>query len=141
MIALGVVGVLAAMQLVRFPHENPPLAGPMQPPADVEPLLRRACYDCHSHETRWPWYSQIAPVSWLLQRDVVDGRKHLDFSTWASLAPERRAKKQRSCGKQVEEGEMPLWFYLPLHPEAKLTPEEKAKIIAWSRGPVAEPAH
>lgn len=140
-IALGVLGAFVLMQAVRFPHENPPATGPMQAPADVAPLLRRACYDCHSHETRWPWYSQIAPVSWLLQRDVTEGRKHLDFSTWGALTPDRRARKQRGCGKQVEQGEMPLWFYVPLHPEAKLSAEEKAKLVEWARGPVAEPAH
>lgn len=136
-IAFGVVAIVGLAQLVRFGHENPPASGPAKLAPEVEPLLRRACFDCHSNETRWPWYAQVAPVSWLVQRDVVDGRKHLNFSTWGTLPDDRRARKQRGVGKAVTSGEMPMWIYVPLHPEAKLTAEEKERIAAWARGPVA----
>jgi mono/diheme cytochrome c family protein len=122
-LALGV-----AMQFVPFGHEhtNPPVL--QQPEWDspkTRDLARRACFDCHANETKWPWYSSIAPASWLVQRDVKDGRRHLNFSEWSK--PQKHAK---DAAEQLESGEMPPWFYLPLHPEAKLTAEEKAALIA-----------
>jgi len=99
--------------------------------------MQRACFDCHSNETVWPWYSNIAPVSWLVQRDVNGGRRHLNFSEWA--IPQRHAK---DVAEQVREGEMPPWFYLPMHPNARLTNTEKQALIEGvekSLGPQAGP--
>lgn len=137
-IGVGVLGVLVAMQLVRCERSNPPVTGEIRAPADVQRVLRRSCYDCHSNETRWPWYSRVAPVSWLLHRDVSEGRKHLNFSEWTSLAVERRARKQRGAGKEVSQGDMPLWFYLPLHPDARLSSADAALLQRWSEGPTSD---
>jgi cytochrome c551/c552 len=134
----GLVAVLVLMQVVRFEHTNPPVTGEVKAPDDVKALLKRACWDCHSNETVWPWYSQVAPGSWLIANDVKDGRKHLNFSEWGTYPVERRTKKQAEVADEVEEGGMPPWFYLPLHAEAKLTDAEKQKLIAWSKGPVSE---
>ena len=98
-------------------------------------MLHRACYDCHSNETKWPWYSEIAPASWLLHRDVVVGRRKLNFSEWGATTPDKRAKRQKECGEQVHSGEMPPWFYLPPHPEAKLSAADEALVEAWAKGP------
>lgn len=87
--------------------------------------MRRACYDCHSNQTVWPWYSNIAPVSWLVERDVNSGRRHLNFSEWEQ--PGRHAK---DVAEQIKEGEMPPWFYRPMHPEARLTDEEKQVLMS-----------
>ena len=123
----GIVG-FALIQLIPFgrQHTNPPV---VQEPAWNSPqtreLARRACFDCHSNQTVWPWYSNIAPVSWLNQRDVNDGRRHLNFSEWN--------KPQRDAGhavREIKSGDMPLWFYLPMHPAARLTDAEKAGLIA-----------
>jgi cytochrome c551/c552 len=132
-VALGIVAVLVLIQLVSFERTNPPVAGELAAPAEVQPLLKRACYDCHSNETTWPWYSKVAPVSWLVHRDVVEGRKHLNFSTWASVSAERKAKKFDDLVEEVVGGDMPPWFYLPLHPEAKLTPDEQQTLLRWAR--------
>jgi hypothetical protein len=139
-VVVGVVVGLVAMQLVRFDHTNPPVTGEIETPHDVKQVLRRACYDCHSNETVWPWYSQIAPVSWLVARDVRTGRKHLNFSEWAALAPEKQAKRRAGCGKQVAKGEMPMGIYVPLHPSARLSDADKALLDAWAKGegPTAE---
>ena len=116
------------IQLVPFGrnHTNP---AAIQEPAWDSPqtrdLAKRACFNCHSNETVWPWYSSVAPVSWLTQRDVNGGRRHLNFTEWN--------KPQRHAGHVVEEiktGDMPPWFYLPMHPEAKLTDTEKAALMA-----------
>lgn len=131
-IGFGVVGALLAIQLVSCERTNPPITGDIPAPPDVKLVLRRACYDCHSNETTWPWYSRVAPVSWLLHRDVVQGRRHLNFSEWSSVPVEKRAKKRKGIAKQVDEGEMPLWFYVAMHPQAKLTDEDKKIIDGWA---------
>jgi hypothetical protein len=84
-------------------------------------ILRRACFDCHSNETVWPWYAYVAPVSWLVASDVEEGREELNFSQWDAYNADRQAHKIKECGEEVAEGEMPLWFYVPAHPEARLS--------------------
>jgi len=124
LLGLAVV-VLALMQFVRpsVINNNPPV---MRQPAWTDPqaeaLARRACYDCHSNETLWPWYAQVAPVSWLLARDVVEGRQRLNFSEWRGAEP-------GELWEVVSEGEMPPALYLLMHPSARLTTSEK-KVLA-----------
>jgi hypothetical protein len=132
-LALGFVAVLVLIQAIRPEHTNPPVTADVVAPAEVKSLLKRACYDCHSNETTWPWYSQVAPVSWLVARDVNDGRKHLNFSVWESYEPGRKAHKLEEIEGEVSEGEMPMAIYLPMHPEAKLTEAEKNALIAWAK--------
>ena len=89
-----------------------------------EHWLCAACYDCHSNEVVWPWYPNIAPVSWLVQHDVDEGRSKLNFSEWDK--PQRGAD---DASEAVQNGSMPRWFYVPLHPTANLTAEEKQQLI------------
>jgi mono/diheme cytochrome c family protein len=125
---LGVVALGAAIQLVPYgrDHSNPPVtAEPQWDSAATRDLAKRACFDCHSNETVWPWYSNVAPVSWLVQHDVNEGREHLNFSEW-----DKPQKDADEAAKAVREGEMPLPIYLPTHPEARLTDAEKQALIA-----------
>lgn len=123
--------VLLAIQLVPVTRDNPPdRRGPAAPP-EVEAVLKRACYDCHSNETVWPWYSHVAPMSWLVAYDVHQGRKHFNLSDFQDLSPETAAKVRAKAIEEVEAGEMPLFFYVPLHPAAKLTDADKAVIKTW----------
>lgn len=123
---LLILGV--AIQFVPFgrQHTNPSVTGePAWDSPATRDLARRACYDCHSNQTVWPLYSNVAPVSWLVQRDVNGGRRHLNFTEWAT--------PQRGAGHAIEVtrgGDMPPWFYLPMHPDAKLSDAEKAALIA-----------
>lgn len=122
--ALALLGI---MQLLPYggDHTNPPLrVEPQWDNAQTRELAKRACFDCHSNETRWPWYSNIAPVSWLVQRDVDKARAHLNFSEW-----NRPQKHAKDATEEVRKGEMPLWFYVPLHAEARLTASEKEMLI------------
>lgn len=130
LLVLGVTFV--AIQLVPVERSNPPVEEEVPASPDVRAVLRRACYDCHSNESTWPWYSRVAPVSWLVARDVEEAREHLNFSTWNRLSAEDRAEAFEEAWEEVEDGEMPLWFYMPLHPEAKLTAEDRALLRAWS---------
>ncbi len=136
------LGVLAALFVgIQFvpveAMENPPSQPPLPEPPEVVAILKRACYDCHSHEVRWPWYSRIAPVSWLVASDVVEGRKGINFSEWPE-DPEDRVFSREQSWESVESGEMPLWFYLPVHPEANLTEADKAVLKKWAETEVEE---
>ena len=120
-------------QAIPVKRDNPPAEGEISAPPAVQALLKRSCYDCHSNQTRWPWYARIAPVSWLVAHDVHEGREHLNFSTWGRYSADERREHVEEIRENVEEGEMPLWFYLPLHPEAKLTAADVERIARWTR--------
>ncbi|MCA9836062.1 MAG: heme-binding domain-containing protein [Trueperaceae bacterium] len=123
-------GLLVLFIVIQFI----PLAGAKtNPPVQAEPqwdspqtreLAVRACYDCHSNETVWPWYSNVAPISWLVIHDTMEGREKLNFSEWN--LPQREADE---AAETVQDGEMPLKIYLPTHPEARLTNEERDQLI------------
>ncbi|MDF1799772.1 MAG: heme-binding domain-containing protein [Planctomycetota bacterium] len=131
--ALALVALLVLIQLVPVDTENPEVTAEVDAPTEVLEILRRACYDCHSNETVWPWYTHLAPVNFLVAHDVEEGREHLNFSEWDRYDPERRAHKISEVWEEVEEGEMPLWFYTPLHPEAELSAADLAALEAWAR--------
>jgi hypothetical protein len=128
-------------QSVQPDRTNPP-ANPAasfeavaKPPHDVAAAIGRACHDCHSNQTAWPWYSRIAPVSWMIAADVRGGRAKLNFSEWNIYGPEMtRIKLAESCRK-VTNGDMPPHYYRPFHSESKLTPAESAAICS---APVAQ---
>jgi len=126
--AIGVIVIFALLQLVPYgrDHSNPAVVTePQWDSLQTRKLAARACFDCHSNETHWPWYSNVAPVSWLVQRDVQEGRRRLNFSEWNQ--PQRATNE---VGEVINEGEMPPWFYLPLHASARLTPAEKQALVA-----------
>ncbi len=129
---LGLVGiaVLLLMQVVPYgrSHTNPPvIREPAWDSPQTRALAKRACFDCHSHETIWPWYSKIAPVSWLVQYDVDKGREELNFSDWQGGG--REGERPGKIGKEVAEGEMPPFQFLINHPEARLSEGEKRQLI------------
>ncbi len=128
-----IVVAMILLQVVPTERTNPPVTGTIEAPEQVMAILRRSCFDCHSNETKWPWYSYVAPMSWLVTDDVHDGRKHMNFSEWDTYNDKQKRRKMKECGEEVEEGEMPLWFYLPLHPEAELLPEDIKILTAWSK--------
>lgn len=128
---LGVAFVV--IQFVPVDRTNPPVESEVPASPEVLAVLRRACYDCHSNETVWPWYSHVAPMSWLVAKDVREGREEMNFSTWGSMSAKRQAKKMHECWEEVEDEEMPLWFYLPLHPEARLSDADMTLIRDWSQ--------
>lgn len=131
---LGTLGIVfLGIQVVPVDRSNPPVESEVPASQEVRDVLRRACYDCHSNETHWPWYSYIAPVSWLVANDVHEGRRKMNYSTWNQLPEKKQAKRRHESWEEVQEGEMPLWFYLPLHPEAKLSDADKSLLKQWSQ--------
>ena len=137
-LVLVVLG-FAAIQFVQPDRTNPPVdpastfEAVAKPSPQLAGLLRRACYDCHSHSTVWPWYSRIAPVSWLVADDVKEGRAHLNFSQWNFLSPEMSSTRLKEACQEVSEGGMPLWNYRLIHSEARLTAED-IKVICSGIG-------
>lgn len=123
----SLVGVFVLMQLVPYGwhHPNPPVTQPAPwPDARAEQLARDACYACHSNETDWPFYSYIAPMSWLVRRDVESGRDELNFSEW-----DRDDGEADDAAEEIMEGSMPPRRYTLMHPEAKLSDEERAVLV------------
>lgn len=130
------LALFALIQLVPYGR------GEVDPPVTKEPswdsprtreLAVRACFDCHSRTPNRPWYSRVAPVSWLVQHDIEEGREHLDFSAWDQ--PQRDAHE---AGETIEEGEMPPELYLPLHPEAQLSASEKDELVRGLQASLAD---
>jgi hypothetical protein len=101
-------------------------------PANVESIMKRSCYDCHSNHTKWPWYSNIAPASWLLVYDIESAKKEMNFSEWGKMSESKREIKLESICEEIEEGEMPLPRYLILHPDAKLSEDDKKVLCDWA---------
>jgi hypothetical protein len=138
---IGVLGLLAviALQFANPSHQNPPvlpghdLFATNAPPASVAVLLRNSCYDCHSFETRWPWYSYVAPLSWYVARDVNAARSNLNFSDWPHDDAGRARKRWRHIADDVESGEMPLPKFTWMHHQARLDDRQRAELVKWAQ--------
>lgn len=124
--SLVVLGLVLAVQFVPYGrnHSNPPIAAePTWNSSTTRALAERACFDCHSNQTHWPWYSHVAPTSWLMQNHVDEGRRVLNFSEWNRVYPEAG-----ESAETIREREMPPRSYLLLHPEARLTDAEREQL-------------
>jgi hypothetical protein len=139
-VILGIIVVFVLIQAIRPSRTNPPVitSRALQAHVDVPPevlsVLKRSCYDCHSNSSVWPWYSNIAPVSWYVIRDVNVGRSHVNFQDWEAQINEQEGKEHLGlvC-KLVREGKMPPADYRTMHKGTDVTPEETAAICAWSQ--------
>src|SRR5580658_849252 len=106
---LGLMLVFAGLQFVQPAHTNPPVktdfVATLNPPAKIADMFHAACYDCHSNQTRWPWYSHVAPMSWQIVQDVNDGRHNLNLSEWPSDNPQRAWKRMEDMSEEIDDGE------------------------------------
>lgn len=131
----GLVIVFALLQFTNPARTNPPvihdITATNAPPQQIVTLLHNACYDCHSNQTKWPWYSHIAPVSWLVVSDVNGGRHHLNFSNWPTNADEIARLADR-INEVLGYHEMPPTKYTIMHPKARLTAAQRKTLINWS---------
>ncbi len=127
---LVLIGLFLLIQLVPYGHDhsNPPvIAEPAWDSPRTRALAKAACFDCHSNETQWYWYTNIAPFSWLVQHDVDSGRATLNFSEW------NRPQEGTDVAEMILSGEMPPWYYSIIHPNAKLTGAEKQQLVSGLR--------
>lgn len=129
-IAFLVVAIIG-IQFIPVERTNPPVTSDIDAPANIKAILKKACYDCHSNETNWTWYTKIAPASFLAVKDVNEGREHLNFSEWGNYT-NKTEKIKEEIWEEVREENMPLWQYRVFHSEAKLTPEEKNLLRNWA---------
>jgi hypothetical protein len=138
-VAAGVLALVGVgLQFVGPARTNPDtvpatrLEGTTKVPPQVASTLRRACYDCHSNETTWPWYSRVAPPAWLVIHDVNEGRGALNFSRWGEYNPFDRADVLEKMCKEAKAGKMPLRPYLMMHSEARLSAQDVSALCAWT---------
>jgi cytochrome c len=118
---------------VRAAKPDAPLMQGTDVPADVQVVLENKCADCHSDNTEWPVYSHLAPGSWLIERDVHEGREHLNMSRWQSFDQGTKIELLTKIASEARSGEMPLKQYVLIHRSAKLTPDEQELIYAWAK--------
>lgn len=138
-IGIAVVMLLIVSQAIRPARTNPTVDATKTISAnstispDVAAILERACGDCHSSKTTWPWYTEVAPISWWLVDHVNSGRKELSLSEWGTYDSKKRARKLKKICEEVEQGGMPLKSYLLVHPAARLSDADKQTLCEWTR--------
>ncbi len=132
LVILGLIGLFVIIQLIPLNQTNPAVIQDVQAIAEVNSILRTSCYDCHSNETVWPWYSRIAPGSFLITRDVVVGREHLNFSEFSGMDFYDSTDVADEIIEMLDSGKMPMKPYLLLHPDASLTDSQTRVLIQWA---------
>jgi hypothetical protein len=143
---LALAAFLVAIQIVQPKRLNPPvvpsrsLASHEKVPGEVQTILNRACGDCHSNETSWPWYSHLAPLSWVITDDVNQGRRHMNFQDWdAQTSPREAHDHILDICTEVQQKGMPPFSYRLVHPDSRLNPMEIAAICSWTQSFGAAP--
>ena len=138
-VAIALAATFIAIQFIRPVFTNPPvnqaetLEASMQVPENVEAILTTSCKDCHSNETKYPWYSNVQPSAWFLADHIKDGRQHLNLSVWNTYETSRKKRKISEICEQVESREMPLPSYLYIHWNAKLSDEQIKILCDWTK--------
>jgi cytochrome c551/c552 len=136
-VLLVILVIIVGIQFVRIDKNNPE-SNPEKdfialenPPEEVKVMLKNACYDCHSHQTVYPWYTNVAPFSWVIGKHITEGRKHLNFSTWADYKRDKQLHMLEEAAEEVKEGHMPIPNYTWMHSEAKLSDADRSKMTDW----------
>jgi len=136
--AIVLVSIFAILQFIRPDRSAGTVGGPeaiaatFPVPADVDRVLAKACNDCHSNATRYPWYSEIQPVGWWIQDHIDDARSHLNLDEFGSLNLARQYHKLQEIESEVRDEMMPLDSYLPMHPDARLSTDERRLLTTWA---------
>ena len=136
-VVIAGLAVLAGVQAIPVDRSNPPVEATRTIfasealPAKVETVLRRSCQDCHSNQTHWPWYSYVAPISWVVAHDVHAARRQMNLSEWASYSAKKRESRLNGICEQVVNGDMPEGKYALIHRRARVNEDERAAICQW----------
>ena len=136
---VGIILIIGfiSIQFIREPRikeEIPPekeIFAVLDASEEIQSLIENACYDCHSYNTDFPWYSQVAPVSWWIQGHINHGSSHLNFSTWGDYTREKALHKLEECFEEVAKEQMPLKSYTWMHADARLTEAQRARLVSW----------
>lgn len=137
-IVVAIILIISIIQFIPLSRENSAInlekdfIAIVKPSSEIETMIRTSCYDCHSNETKYPWYTNVAPMSWWINHHIEEGKEHLNFSSWGDYSEKKRIHKLDECIELIEEEEMPLhsytWIY---HKEADLTQEQRETLINW----------
>lgn len=140
LVLLILLGIFLILQFIRPDYNTGEIKGEndiyqvVEVPKEVDAILAKACFDCHSNHTEYPWYSQIQPFGWWIADHVDEGKEELNFSEFKSMPPKAQLHKLHETIEMIEDNEMPLESYTWIHSDAKLTPEEKELVIEWAKG-------
>ena len=140
----ALLGIFVIMQFFRIDKTNPPVVAEldfiniMKPSDEISAMLKAACYDCHSHEVKYPWYTNIAPVSWWVKGHIDHGIGELNFSEWGNYPAKKANHKLEESYEKVENKQMPLTSYLIMHSEAKLSEEQRAQLVDFFKSKMTE---
>ena len=132
--SLVIIVVFLGIQLVPVDRTNPPTIADTQIPEEVKAILKPKCYDCHSNESTWPWYSYVAPLSWWIADHVHEGRREVNYSLWDTYSEDKQEQKLEETYDEILDEFMPLESYLITHPDAKVTEDELDIIEQWLDG-------
>lgn len=138
-ILFGLLAVVVIIQFFRIDKTNPPvnraldIMNVVPVPPEIKSILKTSCYDCHTNETVYPWYTNVAPVSWWIKNHIDDGRDELNFSEWGNYSLRRKDHKLDEIVEMIDEEEMPLPSYLIAHGDARLNAEQKALLVDWAK--------
>ena len=138
-IILGIIALVVVIQFFRIDKSNPPIdpaidmINVVDTPPEVELILNTSCYDCHSNKVVYPWYSNVAPISWWVKKHINEGREEFNFSEYGTYSDRRKDHKLEEIVEMVEEGEMPLESYLIIHGDAKLDDVKKSQLKDWAK--------
>jgi len=128
---------LVLMQFIRIDKTHPEInptndfINIKNPPPEIAQMIKTSCYDCHSFESKYPWYAEVAPVSWYLKNHINEARHRVNFSEWASYEPEKASRKLHACADDIKEGDMPLSSYTLIHGDASLNQEQIKQLSEW----------
>lgn len=136
-ILLGLLGLLVVLQFIPIDRSVPEIKPDqdflqiVNAPKDMAVLIKNACYDCHSYETKYPWYAKIAPASLLIKSHIKGGRQEMNFSEWGTYTKEKSATKLEECFKMVNDRKMPMKSFVNMHPEARMTDVQVTGLAQW----------
>jgi hypothetical protein len=143
-IILIAIAVFITIQFIPSGKKNPPIdqskefVNILNPPEHIRQILENSCYDCHSHETEYPWYSYVAPASWIIKEHVNNGRRHLNFSVWSDYKESKKDVKLEECIEMIRTGEMPMQGYVLFHQNAEIDPSQKEELIEWFSSKISD---
>lgn len=136
-VAIFILFIVIQLIPASLPETNPDISNDIsqthEMPEDVKLIFHKACYDCHSNQTVYPWYSKIAPSSWLVARDTREGREELNFSDWSESSKRKKIKHFKEMAELVEKKEMPMKIYTVIHRDAALSDEEIKTLTDWTK--------
>lgn len=127
-----IIIALIGIQFIKVERSNPPVTADLNAPAEIKAILKNSCYDCHSNQTKFPWYSSVAPISWMIADHVKEGRAELNFSDWGKLSYQNKSNLKKKIWEEVNNDKMPLSVYTIVHPTAQIDEMKKLAIKNWA---------